>query len=116
MREHKIVKKAWGSEEWVENNDLYCGKILIVHRKMWSSDKKFHYHLIKDKTFYVLEGELLLHVKKGTNIKPIVLKEGESYRIKPKVKHRFTSLSEPYCKFMEVSTQHLDEDSIRCDD
>ncbi len=113
MREHTIVKKRWGEEELFENNDLYCGKLLTVHRKMWSSDKLFHYHPKKDETFYVIEGELLLHIKSGTNIKPIVLKVGESYRIKPRERHRFTALSE-VCKFIEVSTTHLKEDSIRC--
>ena len=113
-REHIKVNKYWGGEEWFENNNLYCGKLLTVYKKLWSSKGKFHYHPIKDETFFVIEGELLLHiVTKWNVIKPVVLKKGDSYRIAPSVKHRFTSLTDK-CEFIEVSTKHIEEDSIRC--
>lgn len=117
MRVHKMVSKSWGSEEWFENNDLYCGKILTVVKGKYSSKGAFHYHKIKDETFYIIEGTLLLHIvdteQKATIIKR--LEKGDSYRVKPGVLHKFTSLTEDGCKFIEVSTTHSDEDSYRVD-
>ena len=41
---YDIVKKGWGYENIIVNNDEYCGKILHFYK-----DKKFsmHYHLLK---------------------------------------------------------------------
>ncbi len=112
-REHIIAEKTWGSEIWFENNSQYCGKLLICNQKEWSSKGLFHYHQEKDETFYVIEGTLRLHIiDKNSDIKPIVLETGDSYRIKPFIKHRFTSITR-ICKFIEVSTQHFDSDSYR---
>ena len=55
----KTVKKVWGQEEWVVNNDKYCGKILTVKKGFRCS---LHYHKKKHETFYVLEGNLLMEV------------------------------------------------------
>jgi len=51
------VEKKWGKEIIIVNNDKYCGKILCLKK-----DKKFsmHYHMIKDETWYVSSGELIL--------------------------------------------------------
>jgi mannose-6-phosphate isomerase-like protein (cupin superfamily) len=115
-REHITVKKYWGSEIWFENNSKYCGKLLKVYQKQWSSKGLFHYHKVKDETFFVIEGTLRIHIvdKKG-EIVPIVLQTGESYRIKPLVKHRFTAITK-ICKFIEVSTHHEDDDSFRVEE
>ncbi len=114
MSEHKIVEKSWGSEIWFENNELYCGKLLTVLKDKWSSKGKFHFHKIKDETFYIIKGilhlQILDHTKRGTEV--IKLYEGESYRVKPNVLHKFTSITGE-CKFIEVSTTHSDEDSFR---
>jgi len=112
MTEQINVEKTWGSEIWFANHELYCGKLLTVFKHQWSSKGKFHYHPVKDETFFVIEGTLLLHIRTRTNIKPIVLAPGESYRIKPGVEHKFTTRS-VVCKFIEVSTEHFESDSIR---
>ncbi len=114
---HKFVSKSWGYEEWFENNDMYCGKLLTVVKHQWSSKGKYHYHKIKDETFYVIEGTLLLHIFDDNEKIPIPVKlnKGDSYRIKPNVFHRFTSATNE-CKFIEVSTTHSDDDSYRVDD
>lgn len=109
----KVVPKAWGHECIVENNDLYCLKIILCQDKIWSSFGKFHYHRIKDETFYVIEGLLELdYVQEDGIIVSQHLREGDSIRIKPYTKHRFRSAI-PRCRFVEVSTHHFDEDSIR---
>jgi len=52
----KKVKKIWGSEEWLVNNELYCCKILNLKKGYRCS---IHYHKDKDETFYVLKGIVL---------------------------------------------------------
>ena len=109
------VKKSWGYEIWFENNDKYCGKLLFVEKDKWSSNGNFHYHKIKDESFFIIEGSLLLELVGDNNeISVIELKEMQSTRVFPATKHRFTAISEKGCKFIEVSTTHLDEDSYRC--
>jgi mannose-6-phosphate isomerase-like protein (cupin superfamily) len=111
----QIYTKTWGSEEWFENNEKYCGKKLIVNSGYWSSNGKFHYHKIKDETFYVIAGELVLDVEVDGAIRRLVLLPGSSYRVRPGVKHRFTATNQRLdCEFIEVSTTHRDDDSYRC--
>ena len=110
------VVKSWGTELWFENNNKYCGKQLIVQPDKWSSNGKFHYHLEKDETFFIIEGVLRLDIaKENGEYNTKLLYEGDSFRIFPGVKHRFTSALEIPCKFIEVSTTHRDDDSYRCE-
>lgn len=132
----KFVKKEWGWEYWFANvSDLrvdgykepycdeaittqvnYCGKILFVEHNKWSSNFRFHYHNIKDETFVVLEGILQIdYVDDHDNLKSIYLNPLQTFRVKPGIKHRFTSVTETGCKFIESSTFHSDEDSYRCE-
>lgn len=129
----KFVKKTWGLEYWFSNVDeikelpldesmvtkqeklSYCGKLLYVEHNKWSSNFKFHYHKIKDESFMVLEGYLQIdYVVNENEIKSILLNPLQTFRIKPGTKHRFTSVTEFGCKFIEVSTFHSDDDSYRC--
>ena len=113
MNEIKLVPKDWGYEKWIINTELYCGKELVCNCNIWSSNGRFHYHKIKDETFYVIEGTLLLVIKEENKDKEhITLDIGDTYRIKPGLKHKFTSLTQR-CKFIEFSTQHFDDDSYR---
>ena len=53
----KIVPKGWGYEKWICNTEEYCGKLLhIIKGKRCS----WHYHTLKDETFYLQEGKLLV--------------------------------------------------------
>jgi mannose-6-phosphate isomerase-like protein (cupin superfamily) len=45
----------WGYELWIENNEKYCNKLLILHKGFESS---WHYHERKDETFVILEGQV----------------------------------------------------------
>lgn len=100
------IKKSWGAETWIENNELYCGKLLECNYNCWSSNGKYHWHKKKDETFYIIEGSLLLDI----NGKEYILQPGFKFRIKPNTKHRFKSIT-TYCKFYEFSTKHEDSDS-----
>lgn len=104
-----IVEKSWGKEEWIVNNELYCGKILTCIRGKWSSNGLYHYHKLKDETFHILQGSVILDIEG----KEYTLNEGDTFRIKPNTKHRFTSLTD-ISKILEISTQHFDSDSYRC--
>jgi len=109
VREDKYVEKLWGYEIWFENNELYCGKKIFCRNRVWSSEGDYHYHPIKDETFYVLSGVLELDIEGHTTF----LSDGASRRIPPGTKHRFRSDTDE-CIFIEVSTSHCDTDSIRC--
>ncbi len=109
----KVVPKAWGHECIVENNDLYCLKVILCQDKIWSSSGKFHYHRVKDETFYVIEGLLELdYVQPDNTIVSMLMREGDAIRIRPYTKHRFRSTT-PRCRFVEASTHHFDGDSVR---
>jgi quercetin dioxygenase-like cupin family protein len=97
-------KKVWGSEEWIANTDQYCGKILNLNKGYRCS---IHYHKIKDETFYISEGKVLMEV--GNELK--IMKAGESQRIIPGTKHRFTGLEDSV--IVEFSTHHEEGDSYR---
>jgi len=100
----KIVKKIWGSEEWIVNTDKYCGKILTLKQGFRGS---IHHHKNKDETFYILEGEVLMEIGDSSRI----MKKGDTQRIKPNVKHRFTGLKNS--RIIEFSTHHDDTDTYR---
>ena len=101
----KKVDKLWGSEEWIVNR-TYCGKILNLKKGFRGS---IHYHKIKDETFYLLEGKVLLEL--GEELSKTTMKPGDSIILEPGTKHRFTPLEDS--KIIEFSTHHDDEDTYR---
>ena len=108
---HIRVAKGWGGEIWFANNEKYCGKELFVLDGLYSSEGDFHFHKIKDETFYIMEGTLLLDFfMPGEPMKSIQLAEGASFRVPPEMRHRFCGW-EGDCRFIEVSTHHEDSDS-----
>jgi mannose-6-phosphate isomerase-like protein (cupin superfamily) len=107
-----FVEKSWGSEEWLVNNELYCLKKMKVKQGLWTSEGKWHYHKIKDETFIIQTGILRVEWVENKEFKTALLNPGETKRIYPNTKHRFTSET-PDCEFLEVSTKHFDEDSYR---
>ena len=48
------VPKGWGEEIIIENNENYCGKVLVFNKGCKFS---MHYHMKKDETWYVEQGE-----------------------------------------------------------
>lgn len=113
--EEQEVKKKWGGELWFANNEQYCGKLLWVDQYRWSSEGRFHYHKIKDETFFCIEGELTLEYEEDGVFHSITLSPQQSFRIYPGTKHRFSTRTPAGCKFIETSTTHRDSDSFRCE-
>lgn len=101
----KKVEKLWGSEEILVNTKLYCAKFLNLKKGYQCS---YHYHILKDETFYVLEGDIALKY----NTVHIVLHKGQSIRIPPYLKHRFSAITDT-AKILEVSTHDYEDDSYR---
>lgn len=99
----KKVKKVWGEEHWIVNND-YCGKKLVLKKNYRCS---MHHHKKKDEVFYVVKGKVLLEA----DGKKFVMKQGDSFRVKPGCRHRFTGLEDS--EIIEFSTHHDDKDSYR---
>ena len=110
MNKHKQVQKGWGSEEWIVNNDFYCGKILRINQGYSGS---LHFHQQKHETFYVDSGTLQLEIADPATgaLLTQILNAGESYVLPPCTVHRFTALTP--VKLIEFSTTHRDEDTFR---
>lgn len=106
----KIHKKGWGEEVWIINTDKYCGKLLKFNAGATFSD---HYHIVKDETWYVLEGKLELRYYNLANADRIIkiLKPGAVVHISPCSPHQLVAL-EP-STIIEVSTTHDEADSYR---
>jgi len=108
----KKVKKIWGHEIWLANNDPndYCGKILHINAGQTTS---MHYHMDKHETFYVLKGSLeleLLDTRDGEK-QLVCLEEGDGYEIERGQPHQLGASIDT--DIIEISTFHRDEDSHR---
>jgi len=127
------VKKIWGSEDWLINNEKYCAKFLNLDKGYECS---LHYHCLKDEVFYVLAGEVELYyidlmknlredlkhiILNGEvssifvpeeNLNKIIIKQSQQFRVRQHVAHKFRSLTFA-SKILEVSTTHSDNDSYR---
>jgi len=120
---YPVTMKSWGMEIQFINTPLYCYKMLVCVHNRWSSKGKFHYHVIKDETFFVVKGKLELEIRDHFNadhfmletfVSNIILSPQETYRVFPTMRHRFRSVGKS-CIFYEISTRHDDIDSIRVD-
>ena len=104
ITEVRQVPKEWGEEIWMANNNLYCGKKLILKKGKRCS---LHHHRNKDETFYIDSGKVLLEVEGEKQI----LNPGTSVLIEPHTRHRFSGLKDSV--IIEISTHHEDSDSYR---
>ena len=99
----------WGYELWIENNEKYCSKLLVLNEGFESS---WHYHERKDETFIILEGRVsLTYASEMNDIQTIILNESDKFRLKPKVLHTFKSLTTRSIA-MEISTTD-DGDNVK---
>jgi quercetin dioxygenase-like cupin family protein len=119
MREHSLqaqpyegkrVEKAWGYELWIINNELYCGKLLCFKQ---GAKFSMHYHMIKDETWYVNEGEFIYRWIDTETADVIEQKihKGDVVRQRPGQPHQLEAITDGV--IFEVSTQHFDSDSYR---
>ena len=108
---NKIIPKKWGQEDWIEVNDKYVVKKLIMKKRHRCS---LQYHELKHETFYVLSGKLKFIV--GTNennLQEMVITPGFSCALKPGVIHRMEALEDS--EYIECSTTELN-DVVRLQD
>lgn len=126
--EIKFVSKAWGFEKII-CNDKYCGKILFIVKNHKTS---LHFHQIKDETFYVQSGRLLVYYSDELakikdiatvddegfinptlyeSLSKINLNRGDSFYVPPRRVHQIIALEDS--ELIEFSTKHFDKDSNR---
>lgn len=109
--EIKWVPKNWGGEKWICNSPEYCGKLLYFIKGKKCS---WHYHILKDETFYIQSGKVLLKYSEEdelANAQEIILSQGDKFHIYRGLRHQMIALEDT--ELFEFSTQHFDEDSIR---
>ena len=107
----KIVPKGWGHEKWIVNNEKYCGKLLFIEKNKRCS---WHYHKLKDETFYLQSGLISLYYGYDEDIgnaRFLVLEPGDKFHVPVGLKHQMVALQDS--ELFEFSTQHFDSDSIR---
>jgi mannose-6-phosphate isomerase-like protein (cupin superfamily) len=104
------IPKGWGKEMIITNNQLYCGKILMFKKGCKFS---MHYHLIKDETWFIAEGEFLYRWidTETADIYEEELKPGDVVRQLPGQPHQLMAHTDG--SIIEVSTEHFDDDSYR---
>lgn len=105
----KFVPKGWGFEKWIVNTEEYCGKLLY-----FAKDKRcsWHYHKLKDETFYIQSGKILLkYSESDIPVFEKVLNRGDSFHVYRGLRHQMIALEDT--ELFEFSTQHFDDDSYR---
>jgi len=92
MKVSKAIKtrqKKWGHEIWLHNSSKYCGKILVIEENKSSS---FHYHKLKDETFYIQAGKILVKfVCKDGTIEHLEMNKGDVLDIPKGTKVKVTN-------------------------
>jgi len=107
MSGSKIVRKGWGVEIHIVNNDKYCLKYLVFFK-----GKKFslHYHDIKQELWHCIFGKFDLFLDESKS-NPVRFKAGGKIELLPSQVHQLFALENSM--IVEVSTRDFPEDSIR---
>ena len=106
-----IHLKGWGYEKWIVNKPEYCGKLLYFNKGKKCS---WHYHKLKDETFYIGSGEIKLFYGNSDLIEEaniINLKQGDKFHIYPGLRHQMLAVENT--ELYEFSTEHFEYDSYR---
>ena len=106
-----FVKKGWGYERWIWNDDKYCGKILGFIRDKRCS---FHYHIIKDEVLFLHSGKIIMKYSDGDDLNAadsLTILPGMAFHVPPGLRHQMFAVKESL--IYEFSTHHEDSDSIR---
>lgn len=112
--ERPQVQKLWGQEDWVVNNEFYCGKVLYLRPGFQCS---LHYHPVKNESFMVIQGKVGVEVRDGELAEMVILdaKSQDVLDIPAGVAHRFWAIGEE-ALLVEFSTPHSDEDVVRLEE
>lgn len=111
QKANDVHKKGWGHELWIVNNEQYCGKLLHFEKGKRCS---WHFHKVKDETFYLQSGKLIVHYGEEDSIESssvVELSPGDSMHIYPGLRHQMIALEDS--ELFEFSTQHFEYDSYR---
>ena len=106
-----IHPKGWGYEKWIVNKEDYCGKLLHMIKGKKCS---WHYHTLKDETFYLQDGKILLKYSDDDDIKKAnetVHNRGDKFHIYTGLRNQMFDLEDT--DLFEFSTQHFEHDSNR---
>lgn len=104
----KIIKKEWGAEIHIANNNNYCLKYLIFFKNKQFSH---HTHQLKTELWHCVYGEFEC-VLETNNVKDyFIFKQGDKVEINPGVIHQLQARKNSI--LVEVSTRDYPEDSIR---
>ncbi len=96
--------KSWGGEWWIENCELYCGKLLIFRA---GGKTSMHYHREKVETMYLAKGRILIRMEDEV----VPLEVGDKIQIVPFQLHQIEAVEDS--ELYEFSTQHFESDSVR---
>ena len=106
-----IHPKGWGYEKWIVNKEDYCGKLLHMIKGKKCS---WHYHTLKDETFYLQEGKLLVKYSDNDdldNAAELIMERGDKFHVYRGLRHQMFAMEDS--DLFEFSTQHFDSDSNR---
>jgi len=107
----EVHDKGWGREDWVVNNEKYCGKVLFFEKGKKCS---WHFHKIKHETFYLSKGSLIVRHGYDEDIERCdidLLSVGDVFEIPVGLIHQMEAVEDS--ELIEFSTQHFESDSYR---
>jgi len=109
-----FVPKPWGHEEIFAQTEHYVGKILVINPGHRLSRQ---YHNVKEETFRVLKGHLILEIGMVGEIRHLDMHEGDVYHCPAGTVHRMVCDKDEQeaVQIIEVSTNHL-QDVVRLQD
>ncbi len=108
MSGSKVVKKPWGAEIHITNNNNYCMKYLIFFKNRQFS---YHTHYLKKELWHCVYGKLECVLSNGEKKEYSIFKQGDKIEIEPKIIHQLQAIRNSI--LIEVSTRDYPEDSIR---
>lgn len=106
----RVVTKPWGYEVIWAETDHYVGKVLHINKDHKLSRQ---YHVLKEETFMVQKGEMILEIGEPSNIQVYNLETGDVFHCAPNTIHRMIAVTD--VDVIEVSTPQLD-DVVRIED
>ena len=96
----EFFKKPWGYIKVWARTDKYIGKLIYIESN-YKLSKQCHEK--KDKALYIIRGTLTLEMEGNLHCQEKLLREGQSYRIRPGEVHRLCAYAGDV-KLVEIST------------